>query len=106
MDDNAQPMTREQADRLISLIEKQVIRPQIDLRRRAGDVSEVLTWLANALGLIGAALAVLQLFLFGRTGILPGLLNLAVVVLATGTIWGLLTAASVVAAFVANRSDR
>ncbi|MCB0905956.1 MAG: hypothetical protein KDB63_02425 [Nocardioidaceae bacterium] len=29
MDDNAQPATQDQADRLISHIEKQVIRPQI-----------------------------------------------------------------------------
>ena len=106
MDDNAQPMTREQADRLISLIEKQVIRPQIDVRRRAGDVSEVLRWLGNVMGLVGGALAVLQLFSFGFTGLIQGLLNLAVLLMATGTSWGLLTLASVVAAYVANRSDQ
>ena len=37
MDDHAQPMTSEQAERLIALIEKRVIRPQLEVRRRAGD---------------------------------------------------------------------
>ena len=97
------PMTAAQADRIIALLESRT-RKRVDVAARAEQASGVLTtlaWIAIALGGLGLIGTMATMF---SGALWSGLLSAAAVIAFTALNWAVLTVASVVAGYVANRS--
>lgn len=96
-------LSSEQADRIITLLESRSTR-RVDVAQRAEQASNVMSNLALLVLIIGAFGAALSVVAMVKLGFFLGLLYLGVVTVSTALYWGMLTTASVVAGYVANRS--
>lgn len=102
-DDDGTAITREQAARIITLLEQQT-GGRIPVREKATQAHEVLALMASVTLGLGLLVAVVGFFSMFPEHFVSAVITLASSLAGTTIGWGLLTAASVVTGYVANRS--
>ena len=96
-------MTKDQADRIIDLLERRT-KKKVEVTEPAVRASGVLRTLAVVVVIVGVVGLVLSLVAMAQVGFLYGLTVALGVVAYTALTWASLTVASVVSGYVANRS--